>query len=258
MGMFFCDSRADRILFPLSFFFAAGFSCPTAQADVLVPYTSNAAFNEAAAGKSVFVEDYGNIDNETEFPTGTTLNGITYTYNPFHQISPGISAILNVTNSFPSITNNKSLGTTDANILENGDDITFSFASKAGFGLFIISSEADISDNDFTLTGGGGSVSLLASAVQKEWIENDVVVARAWFLGLQYSEMSTFSSATLTSRTTDGSFLFNLANPTLVSVPEPSTFFLFSLGLLVFMAVNSQYVSKRIRQLSTPFPRTPL
>ena len=103
-------------------------------------------FNTASAGIITYVDrpafDAGGplelIDFESTsvgtIASGSTLSGITFLYN-----FAGVS--LTVENLFDTTSGAQYLGTDDGGLLQDGDDLTFTFSPVTGFGLYIISQD---------------------------------------------------------------------------------------------------------------------
>jgi len=181
----------------------------------LITYSSRNAF-VGAASSSISTVDLEAFP-VANVPSGSPLEGISFTY------SLG-SVSLSVVNSITTTSGTKSLGTTDRDMLLDGDNIQFSFAPQTGFGLYIISRDA-LLDGDLDLTVNGKTASLLSSASQI----NLGAGGLAWFLGVQSNDGASFTSATLTTNGGGGAFNYNLDDfVTVAAVPEPSSLWLLS------------------------------
>ena len=191
----------------------------------LVAFTDRPMFDAAAPGPLSVL----NFDSEATgtIPSGTTIDGIKFTYN-FGGVSLAIADV------FPTTSSPNFLGTDDADVLQDGDDIDFTFSARTGFGLYVISADLLI-DGDIQLTVGATTASLLSSAVQDTLSDGSNV----WFLGIQSDDASTFTSASLTTHGGGGAFLYNLddvVSSNIAAVPEVSSFVLcFAVGGVWFV-----------------------
>jgi hypothetical protein len=199
-------------------------------------YTDRALFDANLTG-IVSVEDFEGTAAGTLIPDGGSLSGITYNY-------PGLAGFgvsLAVTDGnqfggggpFSTTSGSNFLGTDDADILQGGDDIDLGFGNLNAIGMYFISLDT-LLDTDIELTAGGATASLDASMIQSTLPDGSNV----FFLGI-IDTMNDFSTASITSSCV-GCFLFNIddivtAAPEL-SVPEPSTLFLFTAGLLSLLS----------------------
>jgi hypothetical protein len=183
-------------------------------------------FNPASAGLITYVDRSGFdavgpvnlIDFETSsvgsITSGGTLSGITFTYN-----FGGVN--LTVDDQFDTTSGVNYLGTDDGGVLQDGDDLSFSFSPVGGFGIYLISQDL-LLDGDFTLTSGTATASLSALSVQQTLGDGSSV----WFLGIRSTGADTFSSAMLETHGGGGAFLYNLddiVTANVTAVPEPSS-----------------------------------
>ena len=72
------------------------------------------------------------------------------------------------------------LGSDDADILQDGDSLTLSFADVHAIGFYVISNDV-LEDNDLKLTAGGDSANLLKTATQGAPLADGSIV---YFLGI--------------------------------------------------------------------------
>jgi hypothetical protein len=152
---------------------------------------STSGFDAAAAGTTV--------------PSGGTLGGIAFTYS--------IGAeLLKATAAYPATSPANSLGSTDADIFQDGDNLTLGFSGRNAIGLSIITREV-LEAGDLSLTAGGVTASL-APSVQQTLSDG----ANVYFLGV-IRPTTTFTSATLTT-VGGGYFLFNLDDITTATSPD--------------------------------------
>lgn len=189
-------------------------------------FTDSASFFAALPGPSS-TQDYEGVPAESVIPNGATLDGINYSSN----VGGGSLFI----STFSDTTSgNNSLGGDD-NFFLSGDELSFGFSSLTqAIGLFIIDDiePGSIVENDIQLIAGGLSVFNLATP---ERILPDR--SNVFFLGL--IDTDGFDSAQLLSfgDPSDPFFIFNVDDVTTVAlngqVPEPSSYLLLSLGLLM-------------------------
>jgi hypothetical protein len=125
--------------------------------------------------------------------------------------------MLTVENVFVTTSGSKYLGTDDGGLLQDGDDLEFSFSARSGFGLYIISAD-ELLDGDFELTSGLFTATLSAIDIQDTLSDGSNV----WFLGLGSIDGSTLTSAILTTHGGGGAFLYNVDDvvTTAAAVPE--------------------------------------
>ncbi len=154
-------------------------------------YTDQSSFSAAAPG-GLSTLNFDSVAAGTLIPDGGSLAGISFGY------SIG-SEQLKVTGLYPAPSGTNSLGSTDADILQDGDNLDFSFAPTNAFGLLIITRDP-LQAADLNLTADGATAVLNPAAVQTTLSDG----ANVYFLGVVSS--STFSSASLT--TVGGGFFF--------------------------------------------------
>lgn len=195
-------------------------SSPAAAA--LITFVDRASFD--AAGP-VNLIDFESASTGT-VSDGSTLSGITFSYN-----FGGVN--LTVEDLFETTSGTKYLGTDDGGVLQDGDNLTFSFSPAGGFGLYIISQDP-LLDGDFTLTSGAVTASLSAASIQQTLGDGSAV----WFLGIRSNSFDAFSTAVLETHGGGGAFLYNLddiATANVTAVPEPSSALLFSIAAGMFV-----------------------
>ncbi len=213
--------KVIRFSYRAAVLFLVALHCKIGSAGI-ISFVDRAAFYNAAG--TVHLIDFetatpGSIANNDE------IDGVTFTYD-----FGGVD--LTVENSFVTTSGDNYLGTSDGGLLQDGDDISFSFAPVGGFGLYIISLDP-LWDGDFTLTAGTATASLSASSVQQTLSDGSSV----WFLGLRSNNTDSFSSAVLSTHGGGGMFLYNLddfVTTNAMAVPEPSSLFLLASVALTF------------------------
>jgi hypothetical protein len=201
-------------------------ACDSASAG-LITYTDRIAFD--AVGP-VSLIDFETLASGSIL-SGSTASGVTFTYN-----FGGVN--LTVDNFFDTTSGSKYLGTNDGGLLQDGDNLTFSFSPVSGFGLYIISQDT-LMDGDFTLTSGSTTASLSAASIQQTLGDGSSV----WFLGLRSNTSDAFSSVVLETHGGGSAFLYNLddiVTANVIVVPEPS-------NALLLLAAAGMFAGRRIR-----------
>jgi len=137
-------------------------------------FTSRAAFDAAIAGMfDVEILDFDGVPDETLIPSGSSLDGVTFSYT--------IEAYeLLVIDSFETTSGLQSLGLTFNDVLLSGDAFTMTFDRTIhAVGLYVLGRLINEGDMQLRIPGKG-SVSNAAAA--------DLVLpgggGAAWFLGL--------------------------------------------------------------------------
>ena len=214
----------------------------TAQA-ALVGYTDRSAFDTAVAALPSVGTSTLNFDSlaaNTLIPSGAVAGGITFTYN-----FGGVS--LQVTNGAPTTSSPNFLGTDDAGMLQQGDNIDLGFGAANAIGLYVMSPDT-LFDDDFQLSVGGTSVSLSTASLQQTLSDGTMV----YFLGL-VDAASTFTAASLrTDQNGTGQFLWNAddivtaaAGQGSGTAPEPGTLALLGATLGALVATSRRDKSQR-------------
>lgn len=178
----------------------------------IIPYDNQTSFlsDAAALGYTASMIDFDGVSGgPVAIASGGSVSGVTFTYD-FGTVS------LTITNGFDTTSPSNFLGTDDGNVLLDGDEITFSFSPRTGFGLYIISADA-LFDGDFVLATGPDTATLL-SAGQTGTLQDG---SGFWFLGLLSDSSSTFSSVTLKTPGGVGAFFYNLDDLVLTTVSPP-------------------------------------
>ncbi len=160
-------------------------------------YTSSLAFFTALPGPPNTV-NFDSLGSGTVIASGSATGGITFTYD-FGTVQ------LMVTGGWPTVSPFNALGSTDANILQDGDNLSFSFSASNAIGLVIITRDA-LQDGDLSLSAGQNTATLSAGAIEQTLSDG----SRVYFLGvIQPWAGGAFTSATLTT-VGGGFFLYNL------------------------------------------------
>ena len=167
-------------------------------------YTSRSSFTAALPGTASTV-NFDALSAGTTIASGGNTGGLTFTYN-----YGGV--LLKVNGTFPAPSAARSLGSTDADVLQDGDNLTLSFSQRNAIGLSIITSET-LQSGDLSLTAGG-STATLAPAVQQTLSDG----AKVYFLGV-IKPTTAFATATLTT-VGGGFFFYNIDDVTSATAPD--------------------------------------
>lgn len=172
--------------------------------------------------------DFDAAGLSTTIASGTAFEGITFTYG-----FGGISMAITDGNQFGgggpfnTTSGTQFLGTSDADVFQDGDDFSISFDAANAVGLQFITADTMFND-DIVLTVDGFSVGLDASG--------GVDLGDggfAYYLGV-IDSMSTFTDASITADGgAGGPFFFysvdDITTATTTAVPEPSSLLLTSI-----------------------------
>jgi hypothetical protein len=179
-------------------------------------YTDSAAFLAALPGPATTV-NFDAVAAGTTVASGGSIGGLTVTYSlggvslaVTDGTSFGAAAVAASSTSSPNF-----LGTDDADHLQDGDALTMAFTSGTGIGLFVLTRDA-MENDDVTLTAGGATAQLLASAVEQTLADGSAV----YFLGVLDPAGSIASAVVDYPSDGETNFLINLDDVTLV--PEPA------------------------------------
>lgn len=188
----------------------------------LITFTDRATF-QAALPAPANTLTFNSLAAGTLIGNGETVEGITFQYADL----AGFGVSLQVHDEFDTTSPPNYLGTDDGGLFQDGDGFDLGFASPTfAIGLTLISADV-LFDDDFTLTAGGGSVGLDASAVQQTLPDG----SQAFFLGI-IDDVNPFSAASLVADGGPGGpfFLYNVDDITTAAVPEPASLLLFATG----------------------------
>ena len=117
-------------------------------------YTDSAAFFGALPGPSTTL-DFESLSDEEIIADGDTIEGITFFYD-----FGGVQ--MQVRDDYDTTSPDNFLGTTDANVFQDGDDFDLSFAPINALGMFFLSADPML-DGDIELNAAGITASLDAS-----------------------------------------------------------------------------------------------
>ena len=157
-------------------------------------FTNRAAFTAALPG-AANNNGFDGVAAGTTVGSGGSAAGVTFTYD-----FGGV--LLKVTSAYPAPSAANALGSTDADILQDGDNLSLSFAATNALGLSIITRET-LQTGDLSLTAGG-TTATLAAAIQQTLGDGSHV----YFLGV-INPTTAFTSATLNT-VGGGYFFYNL------------------------------------------------
>ena len=168
-------------------------------------FTSRNAFLAALPGTASTL-NFDALSAGSTIASGNGTGGVTFTYNFGGQL-------LKVTTAYPAPSPTRSLGTTDADILQDGDNLTLAFSGRNAIGVSIVSKEV-LRAGDLTLTAGG-TTATLAPSIQRTLSDG----ANVYFLGV-IRPTTVFTSAALTT-VGGGFFFYNLDD--VISATSPDT-----------------------------------
>jgi hypothetical protein len=215
--------------------FLAALALPASAGAVPTVYTSSAAFFAALPGAAT-THDFDGLTSGQVIASGASADGITFTYD-----FGGVDLIVTDGTAaggggpFATTSSPNFLGTSDLDVLLDGDDLGLGFASARAVGLFIVTAEVpgvSLFDGDIGLTAAGATAYLDVDAVQQTLSDGIV-----FFLGVIDPALS-FSSASLEGFGGGGAFAYNV-DDVVTAVPEPGTALLLGLGLLILSRLRS-------------------
>jgi len=215
---------------------ACVFALPGVAGAVPTVYTSSAAFLAALPG-APSIADFDGLTSGDVIPSGGSADGITFTY-----AFGGVDLIVTdgsaaggggpfATTSAPNF-----LGTTDFDVLLDGDDLVLGFATASAVGLFIVTAEVPgdtLFDGDLGLSAAGTTAYLDVDAVEQTLSDGGIV----FFLGV-IDPAASFTTASLDGFGGGGAFAYNV-DDVVTAVPEPSSALLLGLGLLILRRLRS-------------------
>jgi hypothetical protein len=194
-----------------------------ARADVTT-YTDESLYNAALTARAVTNVTFENFDSTaagTLIPNNSSLGAFTFT---------GLPGGAGVDNAFTTTSPSNYLGIPTGGTFTSGG-FTFSFASSNAFAMKIITSNKPptLSNDDFTLMGGGTSVNLnTADAVLVAGFPP--FSSEAYFFGIINTDAA-FTSVTFNKNNADMLNYF-VDDLQIGSVPEPNSIGLLALTLL--------------------------
>jgi len=202
----------------------------------LLTFTNQAAFLAALPGPANTL-DFDSQAAGTLIPSGSAIDGVTFNYD-----FGGVSLAVTDGNQyggggpFNTTSGTNFLGTDDADVLQDGDEFSLSFAPVNAIGMnFITAALADpMMDDDIILSAGGTSIGLDSLAAGADLGDGGI----PFFLGI-INTSATFTTADIFN-IGGGFFLYNVDDiTTAVSViPIPGAIWLFASGLLGLIAAR--------------------
>lgn len=203
-------------------------------AAALLTFTDQAMFLAALPG-SANTLDFDSYDaGTTGIASGSTIDGIRFDYD-----FGGVQ--LQVTDgnrfggggSFNTTSGSNFLGTDDADLLLDGDDVSLGFAPMNAIGMFFITADT-MFDDDILLSAAGTSVGLSLAAAGADLGDGGM----PFFLGIIDTE-NTFISAEITT-IGGGFFAYNIDDITTSVVPLPAGLWLFISGLALVASMRKR------------------
>lgn len=202
---------------------------PAASGAAPVAYTDAAAFLAALPGPAA-TADFDGLASGTVIPSGGSADGITFTYD-----FGGVDLIVTDGTAaggggpFDTTSSPNFLGTSDFDILLDGDDLGLGFAASHAIGLFVITAEvpgSTLFDGDLALDAGGATAFLDVSVVEQTLPDGSLV----FFLGV-VDDAAPFTSASLENCAACGGFFTYNVDDIVTAVPEPGVAALLGAGL---------------------------
>ena len=211
----------------------AALTLPGSAGAVPINFTDSASFLAGLPGTPT-TASFDGLSSGEVIGSGTAADGITFSYD-----FGGVDLIVTDGTAaggggpFGTTSTPNFLGTSDFDVLLDGDDLTLGFATANAIGLFVITAETpgvSLFDGDIRLTAGGTTALLDVDAVQSTLSDGSLV----FFLGVVDPE-SGFASASLETFGGGGAFAFNV-DDVVTAVPEPGVATLVAAGLLAWVA----------------------
>jgi len=181
-------------------------------------YTRSVAFLAALPGPAT-TADFDSLTTSAPIPSGSTADGLAFSYD-FDGVSLVATAGALDGSGFGFTTTSAphALGTTDLDVLVDGDDLALGFAAANALGLFVITAETpgiSLFDGDIRLTAGGATAALDVDAEEATLADG----SRVYFLGVA-DPAATFGEAGLGTFGGGGAFAFNV-DDVVTALPEP-------------------------------------
>ncbi len=216
--------------YPIAAFLLALLLNAPATAGVVTTYDSAIAFNSAISGLDSTVCDFESSSAGDVIASGSSLCDMTFDYD-----LGGLPLTIN--DDFDTVSGNNYLGVDGGEFfLGDSFDITFGQSINA-FGLFIITTIADVFPDDFTIANANVSANSNLS-VQDTLPDGGEVL----FLGLHDTDgFNSISFSTYTG--CNGCVLFDIDDITYASataVPSPASSTLFLLGFLALGVIRKR------------------
>lgn len=201
-----------------------------------VAYTDVADFLAALPGPAA-TAGFDGLASGTVIPSGGSAGGITFTYD-----FGGLDLLVTDGTAaggggpFDTTSPPNFLGTSDADLLIDGDDLALGFAPANAVGLFIITAElpgSTLFDDDLRLGASGGTAFLDVDAVQETLPDGSLV----FFLGV-IDPAASFTTANLDNCAVCGGFFTYNVDDVVTAVPEPDATLLVRLSLAVLASLG--------------------
>ena len=179
-----------------------------------VGYTDRASFDTAVSSidAASTIVNFDDFDDEVPVPDGAEVDRIIFLYD-FGGVELEVRAVDDDT-QFDTPSQPFFLGTDDAGVLQDGDDIEFQFdPPQHAFGLYITSADALV-DGDVVLSVAGSSVALDADAIEGGLTDG----ANVYFLGVVGATQA-FTSVSMTTLGS-GVFLYTLDDIEIAVAPD--------------------------------------
>jgi hypothetical protein len=172
-------------------------------------YTDQATFIAALPGTYTTL-NFDSATAESVIPSASALGGVTFGYS-----LDGVQLkVSSVSSGYSTTSGAQFLGSDDAEILQDGDALTLSFAAVNAIGVHLISNDV-LEDNDISLTAGGATASLLKTATQGAPLGDGSVI---YFLGIIDDQVPFYTASLNTAGNT--AFLFNVDDIVTVLAPD--------------------------------------
>jgi hypothetical protein len=229
-------SRFRSTIVRLLLLLPAALWLPAAAGAVPTLYTDSGDFLTALPGAAT-TASFDSLSSGDTIASGGSADGITFTY----AFGGGVELIVTDGTAaggggpFDTTSPPNFLGTTDFDVLLDGDDLVLGFSSANAIGLFIITAEdpgVTLFDGDIGLTAGGATAFLDVDAVEQTLSDGIV-----FFLGV-IDPAAGFTSASLDTYGGGGAFAYNV-DDVVTAVPEPGTALVLGLGLLILCRLRA-------------------
>lgn len=194
----------------------------------------------ASLPASAQTQTFDGVPAGTLVPQGAPWQGITYSSNLAGQdllVSTGLDTV--------SSPNYLGVDGRAANAFHSGDEFRFDMQLSLAFGLFVLSREGTVLENDFQLVAAGDSV--FNSAAPERTLADGTAV---YFLGVVDPDGFTSTQFISFGDPDSPFFTFSIDSVSNAPVPEPSTSLMVAgaLGLLSFLSRRSTSRSRSTKQ----------
>lgn len=193
-------------------------SCPLVASGAPTVYTSSVGFFASLPGPVTTVA-FDSLPSGEVIASGSAAEGLLFD----HDLG-GVDLIVTdgtaagAHGPFETTSAPRFLGTSDLDLLVDGDDLSLHFAAASAVGLFVITAETpgtSLFDGDIRLEAVGAEASLDVDDLQATLADG----SRVYFLGVIDSEVS-ITSASLRTVGGGGAFAFNV-DDVVTALPEP-------------------------------------